>query len=148
MVYDALLRLSGTAQNATVEGAANDNIVQTVTVDTVTPAPVYFGPSRAGIAILRIAGAVGGTTPTLTVLIEAAAAAGGSFIEVARFPVRNSSDASRGTPAGTQQPDRIAFATPADRPFIRANYDVGGTAPSFGGVSVTVQEQAIPSLVA
>jgi hypothetical protein len=147
MVLDALLRLSGTGQNAPVEGGANSNIAQTVTADTSTPEPVYFGANRSAVATQRIAGAVSGAGATLDTAIQAGLSAAGPWINVASFPQRNSSDLTRGTPAGTSQPDRIIFSTPPDRPWIRAFYDTGGTTPSFGGVSVVVEPQARAGLL-
>jgi hypothetical protein len=75
-------------------------------------------------AVIQARGAVTGTTPTLTAKVQEAAAAGGSYTDVAggNFPVVNAS--------GNEY--RIAFRT--TKPWVALAITVGGTTPVFNDV--------------
>jgi len=81
------------------------------------------------IAHLTIAGPVTGTTPSLTLSVDASAD-GVNFASVGTFTAQTAQ-----TPANTSI--RLALANVLD-PFIRVSWTVSGTTPSFAGVQVNL----------
>src|SRR5262245_30470685 len=127
MAYDKELFLTGTGSTPT----------ETVTADGASGrGGVNVGANRLFTAELRIGGAVSGTSPTLDEAIQDSADSP-SFATIASFPQQTASPRGSSDYAvpGTE-PVKIAFRTRTGRPYVRVLHDVGGTTPSFGGVSV------------
>lgn len=122
MAYDELLRLTGTTNNP----------LETVTA-TANGTAIYVGAGKTFFAERRIGGAVTGTTPTLDLKVQEASTPGGTFTDLAPFPTATATDAGE---TGSRAVVR-GFSTTKD--YVRVVKTVGGTSPSFGGVSVLLQ---------
>lgn len=122
-VRDLLLNVSG----------SDDDPTQTVTADTYGPT-IYVGEGRRFAARLTVAGAVSGTTPTLDAKLECSADGVTGFTTLAAFPQRTTSNLVA-TGANTA-PDKLVATMPTGKNYLRVFFDVGGTTPSFGSVSV------------
>lgn len=114
MIIDSLLNISR-SQAVTASGPSTD------VIDLgATQQPVGGGGPLFLVAVLR---AVGGTTPTFSMALQCDDNAGFSS---ARTLV--TSETLTSPPAGT----RVFLAVPVtNERFLRANYTVGGTSPSF-----------------
>lgn len=81
---------------------------------------------------LQVAGAVTGTTPTLDVAIQAADdGSGTNTVTLGRFSQSTAVVASPGK----------FIDVDGQKPFMRAVLTITGTTPSFGGVTVSVEEE-------
>src|SRR6266511_3353692 len=130
MAYDDTLRLTGTSGNP----------VETVTTSAAGTS-VYVGANRLCHADLRIANTSSGTSPALTITIQGSTAATTGFAAIVAFPQQTT--AMTGEP-GTG-PITVSFRT-GSTPYIRIDKTVGGTSPSFSGVSVLLRPNGEPAV--
>lgn len=77
------------------------------------------------IGVLTVAGPVTGTTPTLDIVVETDDGAGGSIVSLGAFTQKT----------GVSAAQRKVFNGVDQR--YRFRWTVGGTTPSFGGVTIT-----------
>lgn len=122
-VQDELLRLGGSTNDPT----------QTLTA-TFNSAPAFFGPDVMFDFRLLVVGTVSGTNPTLDVKIQASADGVSSFTDVGIFSQITATQL--GATGSLAEPPHAIVRVPALKPYLRAVFTVGGTTPSFGGVSL------------
>lgn len=138
MAHDELLRLLGTTGNPE----------QTLTA-TGSGSARFVGKNRAFRAVLRIGGDVAGTTPSLTMRVQESPDGSGSWVTVATFAAQT--DEQVGFVATTtpryevpgEDPLFQTFQTTKD--YVRADYTISGTTPSFGDTSLELRP--IPGFV-
>jgi hypothetical protein len=120
---DELLRLTGSTGNPfeTVTTAGNGT-------------GAYFGADRTIRFYLLIAGAVTGTTPTLTVKFQDSAD-GSSYTDNGYTFAAQSTTMAAATGSLADLPSVAVMTTPG-RPYLRIVKSTGGTSPSFGSVAV------------
>jgi hypothetical protein len=128
-MHDALLNL---VPVTTFTGAATSN-----------GTAMALGRNRVFRSKLRVDGIVTGSgTPTITVSIQEAATAGGSYTTIAAFTGQTAANVSvvsgvaRPEIPTALEPQTVTFNTSLD--FVRAVVVVSGTTPVFTAVSVTV----------
>lgn len=128
MAHDELLRLSGSTNNA----------LETVTA-TGNGTGVYVRRGRNLQAVLRVGGAITGTSPTLDVFIEEATAVGGTYTALAQFAQLTA--ASAAAEAGGDVKYTVGFTTTKD--YVRMRKTIGGTAvPTFTNLSCWIEPPA------
>jgi hypothetical protein len=132
MAYDNNLILEGSSTNDVVDISTNGNGTQMPEV----------GANRVFHADLRVAGTVGGTTPSLTYAIqESTTAAGTAWTTVGTFPAVTASMVL--TTNVNTGPVSITFRT--TKKFIRRTATVSATA-TFGSVSCRLRPTGEPAI--
>jgi hypothetical protein len=125
-VPDELLRLTGSTNTP----------AETITA-TGNGAGIYVGENRALLARLLIAGVVSGTSPTLDIKFQDSADGVTYADRGIAFPQQTASMATA-TGALANFPEVVVNTRPG-KPYLRVVKTVGGTSPSFAGVSVNIQ---------
>ena len=120
---DELLRLTGTTGNP----------FETITT-TANGTGAYYGPDRLVQFWEIVAGAVGGTSPTLDIKFQDSAD-NSSFTDMGvSFPQQTTTmGAATGSLADFPH---LALVTKPTRPYLRIVKTVSGTSPSFASVAV------------
>jgi hypothetical protein len=127
VAYDSLINLYGPATlTTTAQGTAK-----------------VLGRNRGFTGVVRVGGDVTGAGATMTATIEESATGTAGWAVIATFPAVT--DEMVGYVSGTtpryevpgEDPLSVAFKTSKD--YVRAVLTTGGTTPSFGLTSVTVQ---------
>lgn len=124
---DENLRLTGSTGTA----------FETVTT-TANGTGAYYGPNQTFRARLLIAGAVSGTTPTLTVKFQDATALAGTYTDMGIAFAAQSTTMAVTTLSLTAAP-LLTVTTSATRPYVRVVKTVTGTTPSFANVAVLIE---------
>lgn len=120
---DELLRLTGSTGTP----------YETVTT-TANGTGAYYGADRSVQMWLMISGAVGGTTPTLTVKFQDSAD-GSTYTDMGvTFPAQSTTQTTA-TGSLADFPT-VMLRTQPGRPYVRVVKTVAGTSPSFAGVAV------------
>lgn len=135
MPYDDKLRLLGTTgdprQTLATAGSFQGNAQ-------------FAYPQRTYRGRLRIGGAVSGTSPTLDMRVQTSPTGTGSWTTKATFPQQilsmvgyTSAGVPRYEVPGSDSLTQ-SFEMGSDQ-YVRLDYTVGGTTPSFGNVSVELE---------
>ena len=121
---DELLRLTG----------STGNIFETITT-TANGAGAYYGANRSHTFQLVIAGAVGGTSPTLDIKFQDSAD-GTTYTDIGvAFPQQTTTMATATGSISSAFPT-VTVRTKDGRPYLRIVKTAGGTSPSFASVGV------------
>jgi hypothetical protein len=122
---DELLRLTGSTGNP----------YETMTTTTATAGTgAYYGALRSVRQYLVIAGASGGTTPTLDVKFQDSAD-GSSYTDMGVAFPQQVTTMSVATGSLADFPS-VVVSPRAGRPYLRIVRTLGGTTPSFASVAV------------